>query len=202
MSSPLASVAVAVSVPTTHGRPSSRDTIPAWQIIPPDVRNDGRRVSHRDHHVGICHWRYEHRSGPELKRLFNVEHEMDGTRSGAGARRYSRQNRGIAAGRWRTGIRVTGECSSDRPGLDDVQRVVMDDPFDVLRCSESLLQALSDLSQRTGMLSSQWSFERIGNVVVQPQAARASLHPSPAFRNLPRRAQRGSTAFHQVRQSA
>jgi hypothetical protein len=45
---------------------------------PPDVCNDGRRVAHRDHHVGICHRSYQHRSGLELKHLFNVGHEGTG----------------------------------------------------------------------------------------------------------------------------
>ena len=52
-----------------------------------------------------------------------------------------------------------------------MQRVVVDDPFDVLRRSETFLQPLGDLSQRTGMLGSQWSFERFRDIfrLVQPQ---------------------------------
>ena len=40
---------------------------------PADVCHDGRRVAHRDHHVGICHRSYQHRSGLELKHLLNVD---------------------------------------------------------------------------------------------------------------------------------
>ena len=69
------------------------------------------------------------------------------------------------------GTRVVGECSSDRSGLDDVQRIVVDDPLDVLRRPETFLQLFGDLSQRTGMDGSKWSFERFRNIfrLVQPK---------------------------------
>ena len=117
---------------------------------PADVCNDGRRVSHRDHHVGICHRRYEHRPGLELKRLFNVEHEVDGARSRPGAGRHSGENGVSGEGRCRPGARVAGECSRDRPGLDDVQHIVVDDPLDVLRRAETFLQLFGDLGQLHG----------------------------------------------------
>ena len=47
----------------------------------------------------------------------------------------------------------------------------MDDPLDVLRCAETLLQPLGDLSQCTRMPGAKWSFKRFRDILrlVQPK---------------------------------
>src|SRR5262249_37632489 len=44
-------------------------------------------------------------------------------------------------------------------------------PLDVLRCAETFFQALGDVSQRTDMSGSKWSFERFRDILrlVQPK---------------------------------
>ena len=51
---------VASPVPTTHGMPSSRETIAAWQVMPPESVTIAGGAAHQRHPVGRGHVGHEH----------------------------------------------------------------------------------------------------------------------------------------------
>jgi len=61
-----------------------------------------------------------------------------------GAGRNSGEDGVGRQGRFRPGARVAGEFSRDRSGLDDVWRIIVDDPLDVLRRAETVFQLFGD----------------------------------------------------------